>query len=293
MKKTLTAAAATALLATGALAEGTASIKPIVGKFLGAVLQGDVDTMREVANADYIQHNPFIPTGLEPFIGLLPVLQEAGTTAENIRMFEDGNYVFMHNIWRNADPFGAPEMVAFDIIRVDENGKVAEHWDALQPLVTETASGRSQTDGPTEVTDLEKTEANKALAVALIEDVLMGKNPAKITEYISAESYAQHNPMIKDGLAGIVEAVETLTAQNNMFVYKEIHAVLGEGNFVLTVSEGEWGGKPHAFYDLFRVEDGKMVEHWDVIQEVPTTGLANTNGMFTGFEGVGPESVGE
>jgi predicted SnoaL-like aldol condensation-catalyzing enzyme len=108
MKKTLTAAAATALLATGALADDTASIKPIVGAFLGAVLQGDVDTMREVANADYIQHNPFIPTGLEPFIELLPVLAEAGTTAENIRMFEDGNYVFMHNIWRNAEPFGAP-----------------------------------------------------------------------------------------------------------------------------------------------------------------------------------------
>jgi hypothetical protein len=103
------------------------------------------------------------------------VLAEAGTTAENIRMFEDGNYVFMHNIWRNAAPFGADEMVSFDIIRVDENGKVAEHWDALQPLVTETVSGRTQTDGPTEVTDLDQTEANKALAVALIEDVLMGK----------------------------------------------------------------------------------------------------------------------
>ena len=284
MKKTLTAAAATALLATGALAEGTTSIKPIVGQFLGAVLQSDVDTMREVANADYIQHNPFIPTGLEPFIGLLPALAEAGTTAENIRMFEDGNYIVMHNIWRNATPFGADTMVSFDIIRVDENGKVAEHWDALQPLVTETASGRTQTDGPTEVTDLDKTEANKALAVALVEDVLMGKNPAKITEYISAENYAQHNPFIKDGLAGIVEAVEALTAQNNMFQYTQIHAVLGEGNFVLTISEGQWNGNTNAFYDLFRIEDGMIVEHWDVIQPVPTEGLANTNGMFTGFD---------
>ena len=284
MKKTLTAAAAAASLTTGAVADDTTSLKPIVGKFLGAVLQGDAETMREVANADYIQHNPFIPTGLEPFIGLLPVLQEAGTTAENIRMFEDGDYVFMHNIWRNAAPFGADEMVAFDIIRVDENGKVAEHWDALQPLVTVTASGRTQTDGPTEVTDLDKTEENKALAVALVEDVLMGKNPAKITEYISAENYAQHNPMIKDGLSGIIEAVETLTAQNNMFVYTEIHAVLGEGNFVLTVSEGQWNGTTNAFYDLFRMEDGMIVEHWDVIQPVPTEGLANTNGMFTGFD---------
>ncbi len=284
MKKTLTATAAATVLATGAFADDTASIKPIVGTFLGAVLQGDTDTMREVANADYIQHNPFIPTGLEPFIGLLPVLAEAGTTAENIRMFEDGNFVFMHNIWRNAAPFGADEMVSFDIIRVDENGKVAEHWDALQPLVTETASGRTQTDGPTEVTDLDKTEANKALAVALVEDVLMGKNPARITDYIGAESYAQHNPYIKDGLSGIVEAVEALTAQDNMFQYTKIHKVLGEGNFVLTISEGEWNGTTNAFYDLFRMEGGMIVEHWDVIQPVPTEGLANTNGMFTGFD---------
>ncbi len=120
--------------------------------------------MQELANADYIQHSPFIPNGLDPFIGLLPVLKVHGTMAENIRMFKDGDYVFMHNIWRNAAPFGADEMVSFDIIRVDENGKVAEHWDAMTPLATETASGRTQTDGP-----------------------------AKITDYISAESYAQHN----------------------------------------------------------------------------------------------------
>jgi predicted SnoaL-like aldol condensation-catalyzing enzyme len=272
------------LLATGALADDATSVKPIVGAFLGAVLAGDVETMRELASAYYIQHNPFIPTGLEPFIEMLPVLQEAGTTAENIRMFEDGNYVLMHNIWRNAAPFGADERVSFDIIRVDEHGKVAEHWDAMTPLVTETASGRTQTDGPTEVTDLDGTEANKALAVALIEDVLMGRDPARITDYISAESYAQHNPMIGDGLDGLLAAIEALTAQDNMFVYNHIHAVLGEGNFVLTVSEGEWSGQTHAFYDLFRMDDGMIVEHWDVIQPVPTEGLANNNGMFGGFD---------
>ncbi|MEL7392070.1 MAG: nuclear transport factor 2 family protein [Pseudomonadota bacterium] len=296
LKPILTVAAAAAVITSCTSAEKsetTMSSKEIVGTFLGAVSQGDADTMRELANPGYIQHNPFIPTGLEPFIELLPVLEAAGTTAENVRMFQDDDYVFMHNVWRNAEPFGAPEMVAYDIIRVDESGKVAEHWDALQPLVAETVSGRTQTDGPTEATDLDQTEANKALAVALIEDVLMGKDPAKITEYISAESYAQHNPTIADGLDGIIAAVETLTAQGNTFVYTEIHAVLGEGNFVLTVSEGEWSGGTHAFYDLFRMEDGMIVEHWDVIQPVPTEGLANTNGMFTGFVGVGPDSIGE
>lgn len=258
----------------------TMSKKETVGTFLGAVMQNDPTTMRALANADYIQHNPFIPTGLEPFIEMLPILQENGTTAENVRMFVDGNYVFMHNIWRNAQPFGAEEMVSFDIIRIDENGKVAEHWDAMTPLVKETASGRTQTDGPTEATDLDKTEANKALAKAMVEDILMGKNPEKITDYISTEMYHQHNPDIKDGLSGIMEAVEYLTSKNNMFLYTKIHKVLGEGNFVLTISEGQWNGTTNVFYDLLRFEDGKAVEHWDVIQPIPTEGLANENGMF-------------
>lgn len=258
----------------------TMSKKETVGTFLGAVLKSDTATMRALANADYIQHNPFIPTGLEPFIQMLPVLQEAGTTAENIRMFQDGNYVFMHNIWRNAKPFGADEMVSFDIIRLDEQGKVAEHWDAMTALVKETASGRTQTDGATIAEDLDKTAENKALAKAMVEDILMGKNPNKITDYISTEQYDQHNPGIKDGLAGIVEAVEYLTSQNNMFKYTKIHKVLGEGNFVLTVSEGVWNGTTNVFYDLLRFEDGKAVEHWDIIQEIPTENLANNNGMF-------------
>jgi len=46
------------------------------------------------------------------------------------------------------------------------------------------------------------------------------------------------------------------------------------------VSEGEWSGKAQVFYDLFRMKGGKIVEHWDVIQPIPTEGLANTNGMF-------------
>jgi len=258
----------------------TMNNKEIVGTFLGAVAKQDAETMRQYANTDYIQHNPFVPTGLEPFIGMLPTLKEYGTYAENVRMFQDGNYVFMHNIWKNAKPFGADEMVAFDIIRVDENGKVAEHWDAMTTLVKETASGRTQTDGPTTATDLDKTEVNKALAKSMVEDILMGKNPDKIADYISAEQYDQHNPEIKDGLAGIGEAVKSLTSQNNMFQYTKIHKVLGEGNFVLTVSEGQWNGTNNVFYDLIRFENGKAVEHWDVIQPIPTEGLANDNGMF-------------
>jgi predicted SnoaL-like aldol condensation-catalyzing enzyme len=75
----------------------------------------------------------------------------------------------------------------------------------------------------------------------------------------------------------------TWLLENIVFKYNKIHKVLGEGNFVLTVSEGEFMGKKQVFYDLFSVEKDKIVEHWDVIQEIPTEGLAHNNGMFGGF----------
>ncbi len=53
-----------------------------------------------------------------------------------------------------------------------------------------------------------------------------------------------------------------------------------EGDFVLSVSEGTAKGVPTAFYDVLRFDDGRVVEHWDVIPPIPTEGLANGNGMF-------------
>jgi predicted SnoaL-like aldol condensation-catalyzing enzyme len=251
--------------------------------FFEAVNTRDVTTIEELVTEDYIQHNPFIPTGRDPFVGLLTtVLEDNGTRVENIRILEEGNFVAIHNLWTNAAPFGADTVVSFDILRFDENGKIAEHWDAIQPWESQTANGNTMVDGPTNITNLDETEANKALAVNIIQDVLMGQNPSNITNYIAVD-YIQHNPQIDNGLQGIQDAVAYLSSINNMFQYNTIHKVIGEGNFVLTVSEGTWNGTSNAFYDLFRMENGKAVEHWDVIQPVPTDGLANDNGMFGGF----------
>ena len=259
------------------------SQKEKVAIFFKAINERDVATLEELVTEDYIQHNPFIPTGRDPFVGLLTtVLEDNGTKVENIRILEEGNFVAIHNLWTNAAPFGADTVVSFDILRFDENGKIAEHWDAIQPWEFPTANGNTMTDGPTAITNLNETESNKALAVNIIQDVLMGQNPSNITNYIAVD-YIQHNPQIDNGLQGIQDAVAYLSSINNMFQYNTIHKVIGEGNFVLTVSEGTWNGTSNAFYDLFRMENGKAVEHWDVIQPVPTTGLVNNNGMFGGF----------
>ena len=63
--------------------------------------------------------------------------------------------------------------------------------------------------------------------------------------------------------------------------YDTVHKVLGEGNFVLSVSEGTFAGAPTSFYDLFRVADGKIVEHWDTIETIPAQSeWKNQNGKF-------------
>ena len=65
------------------------------------------------------------------------------------------------------------------------------------------------------------------------------------------------------------------------FKYDKLHMIFGEGNFVLTASEGEIGGVHSSFYDLFRVENGKIVEHWDTIEAIPSKETwKNTNGKF-------------
>jgi predicted SnoaL-like aldol condensation-catalyzing enzyme len=63
--------------------------------------------------------------------------------------------------------------------------------------------------------------------------------------------------------------------------YDHIHKVLGEGNFVLVASEGTLAGQHTAFFDLFRVENGKIAEHWDTIEPIPAKAQwKNSNGKF-------------
>ena len=234
--------------------------------------------VKEHFKVSYIQHNPAVPTGIDPVLGFLPVLKENNTTYTNHRLLQDGDYIIFHNSYHNAEALGSKEVIAFDVWRM-ENNKVAEHWDNITPKVGNSASGRSQVDGPTAIMDREKTDENKAIIQHFINDVLFGEAPEKITEYISAKEYYQHNPLVKDGLDGLSEAIAYLESQGNMFIYEKTHKILGEGNFILAMSEGQWNGKPQAFYDLFRLKDGKIIEHWDVIQEIPSK-MAHNNGKF-------------
>ncbi len=238
----------------------------------------DADEARRTMAQDLIQHNPTVPTGRDALIGFIPALKESGITATTHRLIAEGNMVVAHNEYKNAQLFGGEHLAAFDVFRI-EDGKVVEHWDNLTPVTPPNPSGRTQFDGTTEITDLDKTAENKALVSNFVKDVLQGNAPEKITEYISTETYLQHNSGVADGLDGLNEAIKKMADTGEPMTYGKTHFIVAEGNFVLVASEGKFLGKHSAFYDLFRVDDGKIVEHWDVIQEIPAES-ANDNGKF-------------
>lgn len=108
-----------------------------------------------------------------------------------------------------------------------------------------------------------------------VNDVLMGKAPEKLTSYFDGNRYIQHNPAIANGLDGLGAALKWMAENNMIMVYDKLHLTLAEDDKVLCVSEGKFGAAPGehvAFYDIFRLENGKIVEHWDNIQAIPANG---------------------
>ena len=123
-----------------------------------------------------------------------------------------------------------------------------------------------------------KEEANKKKVVEFYEMALNQKDVAAVDKYLGP--YRQHNPQAADGPDGLKGYIGYLksTAPNFKF---ELKRVLADGDFVILHVHGipEPGARGLAIVDIFRVDGERIVEHWDVIQEIPEK-AANSNGMF-------------
>jgi predicted SnoaL-like aldol condensation-catalyzing enzyme len=114
-----------------------------------------------------------------------------------------------------------------------------------------------------------------------VDDILVNGRMERLAGYYDGDKYIQHNPQIADGLSGLGAALRAMAESGITMKYDHIHRVLGEGSFVLVVSEGSFASKPTAFYDLFRVDGGKIAEHWDTIEATPSKDQwKNENGKF-------------
>ena len=283
MKKLTAIILTAALLLTSAFALAETAAQTQIEKALaliGTFASGDTELAASLLDENYIQHNLAYGTGRDAFVGSVEYLASAPvkTTVNNIRAFEDGEYVFLQTVYNFA---GAGEQVAFDIFRFDEDGKIAEHWDNLAALAEANPSGHTQIDGTMELTGLHQTEENRELVKAVRYDVLQGNNADKTPDHSDGDAYIQHNTGIADGVSGLGDALTALAEQGIEMIYDEVYMVLAQGNYVLAVSEGTFGGVPTSYYDLWRVENGKIAEHWDVMETIADEATwQNQNGKF-------------
>ena len=246
---------------------------------IGTFVSGDTAKAKELLAPGYIQHNLAFGTGADAFVAAVEGLAQAPvkTTVNNIRAFEDGDKVFLQTVYNFA---GAGEQVGFDVFRFDADGKIAEHWDNLADKAAPNPSGHTQIDGTLEKKDVDKEETRKVVA-GFVGDVLRGENPDKLTSYYDGDKYIQHNTSIADGLSGLGAALEAMAKQGISMVYNKTHMVLADGDYALACSEGTFGGVPTTYYDLFRVENGFIAEHWDVMETLADKSTwANENGKF-------------
>ncbi|MEK6646196.1 MAG: nuclear transport factor 2 family protein [Candidatus Firestonebacteria bacterium] len=252
------------------------SNKEKVVALLKSLETGDPSPVGYINSEKYIQHNLMVGDGLKGFGELLKQVPKGSLKVNVIRVFSEGNYVFAHT---DYDFFGPK--AGFDIFRF-ENGKIVEHWDNLtEKAKAPNPSGHTQFDGSTKISDIDKTKDNKKLVADFVKTILVEGKFDKLGNYFNGDSYIQHNTVIADGLSGLGKALESMAKQGIKMIYDKNHMVFGEGNFVLSVSEGQFSGKHVAFYDLFRVENQKIAEHWDIIEKIPSKDKwANTNGKF-------------
>jgi len=241
--------------------------------------QANADVINELVSPSYVQHNAMAQDGREGLLALVASLAEQGGTAVTIhRKLAEGDFVALHSTYGE----GSGRLVAFDVFRV-ENGLLAEHWDALQMWVEPqaTLSGNTLVDGQTSVVDRDRTQQNKELVTSMVREVFVEGRFDQLATYL-ADGYIQHNPRSDNGLAGAQLYFTAVQNQGVAFAYTDSPLVVADGNFVLVGSEG-FLGTPTSytlFYDLFRVDDAKIVEHWDVIQPVDQGLVPHDNGLF-------------
>jgi len=123
-----------------------------------------------------------------------------------------------------------------------------------------------------------RAQQNTAVVLAFLDTVFNKHEVEQAFRRYVGPAYRQHNPLVPDGAEAAVRALTRLTHELAPQLRQEVKRTLAQGDLV-AVHSRYLGSGEQAAVDIFRLEHGRIVEHWDVVQEIPAA-AANDNSMF-------------
>ncbi|VKF03050.1 lipoprotein [Streptococcus pneumoniae] len=218
--------------------------------YIHAIQDGRVAEAQAQSVGDtYIQHSTGVPDGKEGFAAFFADFFERHPERQIkiVRTIEDGNLVFVHvHQYLNG---GEAQWVTTDTFRADENGRIVEHWDVIDYYRTPENDQLDQIFGDFEIKDLDKKAENKKLVRRFLTEIFQNGELEQWSDYV-ADDLIQHNHEI------------------------------GQGNYVVSYGQTQIDGVAYAQYDIFRLENGKIVEHWDNKEVMPKVEDLTNRGKF-------------
>ncbi|MEV0536795.1 nuclear transport factor 2 family protein [Kitasatospora sp. NPDC050463] len=249
----------------------------------GVFERGDTAVVDRFVRPDYIQHNPTAADGSAGLKGLATSIHQQFPDAryDVKRAISQGDLVLLHsNVVLVPGTKGSS---VIDIFRF-QDGKPAEHWDVIQNVPDTTASGNdmfSTLSSPqvSQPLDHRLTQANQELVTKAFDELMVRKDLTALDRYWDP-GYLQHNPQMRNGVAAAKVGLGGYFASAPQLTVTP-ERIIAEGDLVAVHSHyvNYPGDRGLAILDLFRVRNGKIVEHWDITQAVPETS-ANGKGMF-------------
>jgi len=246
------------------------SHKTIVHNFYSKVLaMGDAQLANTLIQDNYVQHSPLVETGKSGFLKFLEMLKKLPQPSEPsvpfFRTIAQGNLVAVHI----GIEFMGQQKAVVDLFRI-EDGQLAEHWDASEDVPDARCNPLPMVEGPVCIEDQDLTDSNARIVRSFTEKVLIAGEDLWL-QYMSPD-LIQHHPDLSNGISSLPDY--SMECKTN-----SLHQVIAEGNFVVTQAQATIQHRDFVLYNVYRLHEGVIVEHWSVKQPIPTE-MAHSNGMI-------------
>lgn len=212
----------------------------------------------------YIQHSTVVKSQKSGFLEFFKEFHKANPEREMriVRSIEDGPYIFLHV--HQILNGGERQWICMDIFDTDKEGRLREHWDVIEAYTTETKSGEDMAAGPSLIEDIDKTEENKELVHKYVKLVLTEGFYDRLGQFV-ADDLIQHTFDLEGGLTGLKKGLENGVAPHCEFLFH----IIGQGNMVVTFCKTRKNKEEHATFDVYRVANGLIREHWSSTEPIP------------------------